>query len=314
MMSSNIPHQVQAAAEEAARLEQTLQGDPQEAPVVEAPPPAPPPSPPKVVESTQPPEDWRQRYLTLQGMFNAEVPRLNARLKDLEGQLQARVPEPPTPPVAAFAPERVTPKDVEVFGGDLIDLIKRQSTDIVDKERAAVSAELLKVQRENAEFKKQLGGVVEKQGLSQRQVYLSDLTRAVPDAESLNVDARFLNWLAEIDPLSGVARQAYLNNAWEAFDAPRTANLFNAFKQAQGLIPQPNPLPDVQEELRRQVQPVTSGAAETVPDTHSERIWSKAQIERFYTDVTKGVYATKGAEAKRLEAEIDLAVASGRVR
>lgn len=330
-MMSNLPKQVQEAADEAERLEKSLQApEADAAPAPDAPehveatqPPAPAPTPVKVTELPKPDDaSWQQRYLTLQGMYNAEIPRMNQRIQDLSGQLQdalARVNAPKETPKAPDAPKpkQGTDKDVETFGGDLIDLIKRQAADIVQVERDKMQADMQKLQSENAELKSQMGTVVEKQGQGTRVIYLGELAKQVPDWEVLNVSPEFLGWLAEVDPLSGVARQAYLNNAWEQFDVNRTANLFNAWKKATGVSPTAVTQQTTQQELARQVAPGTSkSSAPPSPDNASERIWTTKQIETFYTDVTKGLYSDpkKKAEAAKIEAEIDAAVATGRVR
>ena len=327
MIQSSIPQQVQDAADEADRLEKSLQ-PPEAAPETPqaasgTPEPTPPPRAPAPPAPTQvkAEEDWRQRYLTLQGMFNAEVPRLNHQIKELTAQVHARpaVPSEPAKPALHTAPppQLVTDKDVETFGSDLVDLIKRQSADIVSAERARMGEITARLESENADLKKQLGGVVERQGATTRQVYMSEVFQLVPDVDAINVDANFISWLAQVDPLSGLTRQSYLNNAWEQFDAHRTANLFNAYKAANGSAGAPSaPHADTaHEELRRQVAPDTrKGADAPSGEGESTRIWRKADIERFYTDVTKGFYASKPAELKRLETEIDLAVATGRVK
>lgn len=330
-MTSNLPRQVQDAADEAERLEKSLQppeGD-AETPAPDAPTqveatqtPEPAPTPPKVTEIPRPDEaSWQQRYQTLQGMYNAEVPRMSQQIRDLNGQLQetlARLNAPKEIPKtpATPAPRQGTDKDVEVFGGDLIDLIKRQAADIVQVERDKMQVDMQQLQGENAELKKQLGTVVERQGQGSRIAYIKDLAQQVPDWEALNVAPEFLSWLAESDPLSGLTRQTYLNHAWETLDAGRTANLFNAWKQANGVSPPSQPKPTPQQELARQVAPGTSkSSAPPNPENASERIWTRAQIEKFYTDVTKGLYTGKKQdEAARIEAEIDAAVATGRIR
>ena len=329
-MMSNLPKQVQEAADEAERLAQSLQppeGDAAPAPDAIEPveatqTPAPAATPPKVTELPKPDDaSWQQRYSTLQGMYNAEVPRMQQQLRDLSLQLQdavarlANAPKETPKPASQPTPKLGTDKDVETFGGDLIDLIRRQSADLVQAERDRVQVDMQKLQSENTDLKKQMGNVVERQGQSTRVVYLGELAKQVPDWEALNTDQAFLGWLAEVDPLSGIARQAYLNNAWEQFDVNRTAALFNAWKQATGhstTAPKQTP----QQELARQVAPGTSkSSAPASPSNPSERIWTTKQIETFYTDVTKGLYAgAKKDEAARIEAEIDAAVATGRVR
>lgn len=326
---SNLPRQVQEAADEAARLETLLQpeGEAEPAPEESAPeraealaPKAPAPAkvrePPKADDAS-----WQQRYQTLQGMYNAEVPRMQQQIRDLSTQLQdtqARLNAPKeTPKPAAPASRQGTEKDVETFGGDLIDLIKRQAADIVQVERDKMQADMGKLQTENAELKKQVGVVAQQQGEGVRYAYLQEVAKQVPDWEALNVDPGFLGWLAEVDPLSGLARQAYMNHAYEKFDVQRTANLFLTWKKANGKTLQQPTKQTAAQELARQVAPGTSkSSTPQVSGAASERIWTRQEIETFYTDVTKGLYNLGGKkdEAARIEAEIDAAVATGRIR
>jgi hypothetical protein len=322
LMQTSIPRQVQEAADEAERLEATLQMPPEASGEPPQEPAAPAPqatlTPPAQAPRASDEATWQQRYQTLQGMYNAEVPRMATQIRELVAQLadvSARLAAPkaePLAPVPKVPAKQASEKDVEVFGSDLIDLIRRQSADLVEAQREQVEAGLKKLAAENAELKAQLGTVVTAQGEGNRQQYFVALERLVPNYQTLNVDPGFLAWLAEIDPLSGVARQAYLANAWGSFDATRTAKLFLAYEQLAGSGTTETPKPTPQQELARQAQPGTSKGMGQVPDEPNARIWQRAQIERFYTDVTKGQYSAK--EAQRIEAEIDAAVASGRVR
>lgn len=300
---SNLPMQVQRQAEEVAELDKMFEGTPQEqsdaepAEAVQEPVPAPPEKP------KQDEETWQKRYQTLQGMFNAEVPRLNSQVKELQQQLQAVLAKSQEPAKAPEPQQKlVTEKDVEAYGGELLDVIKRQAVE-------AVQADLAKLQAENAELRKQLGGVAEKQGHVDRRAYFAELAAAVPDYEALNTDQGFLAWLSEVDPVSGLNRQTFLNAAYENLDAQRTAAVFSTYKQTLAKAP----ISQAAQELQRQVAPGTSRASSpTTQPTGADKIWSMAEIERFYVDVSKGKYERD--EATRIEAEIDAAVAAGRLR
>lgn len=299
---SNLPKQVQRQAEEVAELDKMLdepqQQDEAPAEAVQEPVVSAPPVQPKQDEET-----WQKRYQTLQGMFNAEVPRLNAQVKELQQQLQQVLAKAQAPAKAPEPQEKlVTEKDVEAFGGELLDVIKRQAVE-------AVQADFAKLQAENAELRKQLGGVAEKQGHVDRRTYFAELAAAVPDYEKLNTDQGFLAWLAELDPVSGLNRQTFLTAAYENLDAQRTAAVFSTYKQTLAK----QPVNAAAQELQRQVAPGTSRASTpTTQATGAEKIWSLAEIERFYVDVSKGKYVRD--EATRIEAEIDAAVAAGRLK
>lgn len=321
----SLPKQVQLQAEEAERLEKQLLGISEEQapeagteaasehvegqPVVETDAPSQEPeapaSQPKPEEAT-----WEARYRSLQGKFNAEVPRLQAELKDVTGRFNALMVKLEAQETAkTFQPEQlVTDKDVEAFGSDLIDVIDRKAREVA---ASMVGTKMVELEAENAKLRDQLGGVSERQVSNDRRTFFSDLERLVPDYEAMNVDPGFLDWLADVDPLSGMARQEYLNAAYGSLDVGRTATLFNTFKQLSAHTPQSRN----SKTLERQVAPGTSKVSSAAPaDTMSGRIWSQGEIERFYRDVSRGTYRGSEAEQARIEAEIDSAVAEGRIR
>ena len=323
----SLPKQVQAQMEEAERLERELheaanpnpeptpeaEPEPENAPepVEESAPAEPEATEPEPEADPEPPvEDntWERKYKTLQGMYNADVPRLRTEVAELKSQLETAISKLESTSAKDDkepAQRLVTDKDVEDFGSDLVDLIKRQATEVAH-------AEIGRLEEENARLREQLTGVSERQGDIARQTYFSDLARLVPDYEEINVDQRFLDWLSEVDVLSGHQRQEYLNNAFNTFDVARTATLFNAFKELTGSTQKPQPK-QPPKELARQVAPGTSkSSAQTIVNTN-EKIWSMSEIEGFYRDVARGVFKGNDAEQARIEAEIDLAVQQGRL-
>jgi hypothetical protein len=265
-------------------------------------------------EQAKQPEDetWERRYKTLQGMFNAEVPRLKSEVKDLKSQLETSIARLDLASQAkAESPSSnqrlVTDKDVEDFGGDLVDLIKRQATEVAQSE---LSKKISKLEEENAQLQREVTGVSERQGENARRDYFVELSRLVPDYEALNVDQGFLDWLNEVDLLSGNQRQEYLNHAFNSFDPMRTANLFNTYKD---LIGASTTTRQTNKNLERQVAPGTSKVSSASASTGSDKVWSMGEIDRFYRDVAKGNYRGNESEQARIEADIDLAVNQGRL-
>lgn len=318
----SLPKQAQAQLEEIEQWEK-------EVAAANSPPPSPPdgidqqgqqpvtqepPVQAELTEQAKQPEDetWERRYKTLQGMFNAEVPRLKSEVKDLKSQLETSIARldlaSQAQPESPSSNQRlVTDKDVEDFGGDLVDLIKRQATEVAQSE---LSKKISKLEEENAQLLREVTGVSERQGESSRRDYFAELSRLVPDYEALNVDQGFLDWLNEVDLLSGNQRQEYLNQAFNSFDPMRTANLFNAYKD---LIGAPAPTRQPNKSLERQVAPGTSKVSSASASTGSDKVWSMGDIDRFYRDVAKGTYRGNESEQARIEADIDLAVTQGRL-
>ena len=135
-----IQQQVEAADSLVAQINGQTGGDPPETaenpannPAISQ--PADPPQP--ISQETEPkpapvPEEtWERKYLTLKGMYDAEVPRLHAQLREVNTQVQtliaenaaakARTPEPAPAPAQTL----ITEQDREAFGPDLLDLIER---------------------------------------------------------------------------------------------------------------------------------------------------------------------------------------------
>ena len=326
---ATLPRQLQRQADEVAQIEKDI-ADRATPPTAEAPPPETPPQqdgqdnvpppPPPPQAPVAPPSDWEQRYRTLEGKYKAEVPRLHNQMKELQTKFEALAAKPPEPPKMPETPTQkkrlVTDKDAETFGPDLLDLIKRQAQDIADEMVGARESKLMeamqKLQAENASLMEKVTGVTQTQSQSAQEMYLAKLGQVLPEWEQINTDQRFLNWLGEIDPLSGLTRQAYLDNAFQALDVQRTANLFRAWLSTIAPPTPAQPPAEQRSEVQRQVTPGKSKTTATVPQEDNSRIWTSQGIAKFYDSLRAG--RVKRDDAARIEKEIDLAVSTGRVR
>jgi len=334
---STIPSQVQRQADEAARIEQEIANElnPQATPP--APAPASPETPltpsdttnvqPQPTPAPAPVVDWEQRYRSLEGKYRAEVPRLHETLKELRttvSALESKVSAPPPAPVPETPKQKaklVTDEDARTFGPDLLDVIKRQAQEIADDlvsaRETTLQTEIQKLAAENEKLRSQIGDVSKSQQATAQDSYLAHLARLIPDWSEVNVNPEFLAWLDEVDPLTGMKRQVYLDNAYQTLDANRTAVLFNAWKATKAPTPPasqtpPQPQTPQSNELARQITPGKSKSTPPPPADPNTRVWSTSDIEKFYADVRRG--GVSGEDAARIEKEIDLAVSTGRVR
>jgi len=257
-----------------------------------------------------PEETWERKYLTLKGMYDAEVPRLHAQMRELNGQVQTLIAENATAkaqqPAAqtATAKTLITEQDKEAFGSDLLDLIDRASEQKVAEFRSH-NAQLVD---EIRELKGKLGNVSERQVVSDKDQFLAKLSTQVPNWETLNTDQGFLNWLAEVDPVYGLPRQVALTNAYESLDASRTAVIFN---QYQGKVAPTQQKPSQQ--LQSQVAPTRSRSSPAPATSAGDKpIYTQDQIADFYNEWIKG--HLDSAEAERIEKDINAAYSEGRIR
>jgi hypothetical protein len=130
------------------------------------------------------------------------------------------------------------------------------------------------------------------------------LDEQVSDWQQVNTAERWLRWLEQIDPVYGVPRQAALDAAFNRLDAKRVVAIFKQFKaETRSVAPS----------LESQVQPSSGGAAAAPTAPAPRPMLSSKFVTTFFNDVAKGRYRGREQEAQRLEAEIDLAAAEGRI-
>jgi hypothetical protein len=315
-----LPRQVEAQLRELEALEKQLTDAQNPAPADPAPNPAEPPqdpqpapAEPKPVEPTPTPtepvvaeEKWEQKYKTLKGMYDAEVPRLHADLRDLKAQVdnlrKASETKPVEPAKPAAAEKLVTDADVEAFGSDLIEVQRKVAREVAAEFRGELDA----MRAENEKLREQLtstGTQVSEASFEQR------LYRMVPDFEAVNADPKWIAWLNEVDPLLRAPRSSVAQQAFNRGDAEGVAHYVSMFKQTIAPVEQKA---DKTEELERQLQP-NRGATSAPPTSQKGKVYTNADIEKMFRKATE--LGTKGQidAAKKLEAEIDAAFMEGRV-
>lgn len=300
------PRVVQRQLEEAEALQQAMQ-----APPVAPSEPTPAPAPAEPAPPAPEPVNWEQRFKTLQGMYQSEVPQLRAQNKAQEAQLvqlteqvraltqavqKAATPQQPEKP-------SVDQRDVEAFGAELVDMVTKYAKQSYDAIRQELQASVTQLDQRVKELENNVNGVRQETAESKEEQFYVTLQTLVPDWQEVNGDERWLAWLAEVDPVYGVPRQAALDRARATFNAQHAANLFKAFKQTLPTKPSAQQL----------VTPRTN-ASPSIPEPQAPaRPISRKFINDFYLDVAKGRYAGREAEQQRIDAEINQAVAEGRV-
>jgi hypothetical protein len=276
----------------------------------DSPPSAPPAAP-------APADDWAQRYNTLQGKYNTEIPELRGQIRALENLLAAvqaapSKPDPtPTPMPAANVPQN----DIEEYGQPLIEAAQRWAEAKFAPILQAYEARLLAVE----------GNTQRVTSMTAEQGVQAALSRSVPDWQEINVNPAFIQWLGEVDPFSGQTRKQMVNDAYGAGDSARTIAFFQAFKREHTTV---SPAPGTQpgqtggssppaDRLPLESLAVPGRGQQTTPPTPGapeKRFWSTVDITRFYREKQQGRWRGREAEADRLEADIIAAPAEGRVR
>lgn len=289
----SLPREVKRQAKRASEIQAQLRGEPVDDENV---------VPLKPDDDASPDKDqnidWEHRFKTQKQKYDEAVPALRAeneqqaaRIAELEEQ--AKKPEPePTPAV----PEKpvFTEAEIEEYGEDFLNLITRVAGTQADP-NADVSKEL-------SELKTQFDAISQSQAKTAQDRFFDDLTALVPDWEKVNEDDAFKAWLAEEMPMTGMERQAFLNEAQRKNDARKVASFFTAWKGESG---QQSYLPDT----------VNGGAGQgdaNADDSHE--IYTRAEVAQFYDDKKLGRYKGREDEARQIELKIFRAQKEGRIR
>lgn len=283
-------------------------------PVVEPDPPAPAP----VVEPDPPAssDDWQHKYLSLKGKYDTEIPQLRTQVSNLTEQMQVLQAKPTPEPVIEPTPvaKLVTDKDVETFGEDLVDLMRRVASETDAGVKDKLQSEIDELRGKLPEIERNSKTAADNSVAQAQTAFFAELAKLVPDYEAVNVDEAFLGWLTLQDPLSGLVRNDMLQTAFHANDFKRTAMIFDAFKAETGRNAPPAPPPAPAPSLDREISPSTTRSAPVAPIEGQAKIWTSAELSEFFTQVARGDFKGNPEEAKRIDQEIDLAFSEGRVR
>jgi hypothetical protein len=273
--NSQQPNMEQAQSD-AAPTEPVIERSEQEAPLAEENP-------------------WEQRYKSLRGKYDAEVPRLAATNKELTVKLQSIENEIEYLKQAKENPKQslVKPEEVQEFGEPLVDLIRRAARDEVSHKDQEILNLKSRVERFEASNNK-----------TAEIDFYSRLSSAVPEWEEINREDGFLKWLSEYDDLTGLQKQDSLDDAHRNNDPVRAARFFNTWKEMSK-----KQAATTTRSLESQVVPTASTASTSPP---GKKIWSRGEIQDFYKKARMGDF--DDAKMVAIESDIHAAQLEGRIR
>ncbi len=283
-----------------------------------SPAPAPQPEPPPAGDENLTAEQWRHRYLSMEGRYKQSAQSIGSmqeQMAELGDELmrtqqlvrqqvaQVQAPQPPPP--------MVTPEEIQTFGPELIDVMQRVARQTIMPDLQNMHADVKQVSQRV-------------QGVTAQGLY-SHLDAQVPEWRELNHNPRFKAWCSLRDVYSGQVRGKLLNAAIQAADAPRAVAFFKGFlteEQATGQLPDPTlqpPALSVPRQAARTLESLTApgrahpaGGEQATPD--DKPIFTRQQIAAFYTAVRQGQFSGREADKAATERAIFLAQNEGRVR
>jgi hypothetical protein len=256
--------------------------------------------------------EYEQKYKTLQGMYNAEVPRMQGQIRQMEDLIATlQTPQPVTQEVAEPTQQSLLNKEeIEDYGPEMIDVVKRAAQE-------ALMPQINKLMQENAQLKQQVGGVSKTIQTDAHQTMLDTLDGQVATWRSINTSEGFLQWLQELDAYSGVRRHDLLKNAWEKNDAARVMAFFKVFDTETEVVAPSAEQPQQrkpQVDMNSLVAPGKPVSGESPSSGGAEkRRWTQDQIATFYTKCSQGKFKGKQKERESVERDIFAAMSEGRI-
>lgn len=259
-------------------------------------------------------ESWRQRFNTLQGKYDNEVPQLYGQIRNLTNILTSMQNAPPPPPPPAPVTPQITEEDREMWGDDLPQAVSRWVGNAQDE----------RIRQLEAQVHYLTGGQQRVDTSLTQQSVMSQLDMD-PDLagrwRQLNDAPAFLSWLSELDQFSARPRIELLREAYAQGDARRTGQFFKTYL-AEHTAPPGSRVPAHTNgsamagrvRLEELAAPGRAAASGTNGGASPERrMWTNREIGAFYRDVQRGVYRSRQAEKDRIEADILAAASEGRV-
>ena len=274
------------------------------APPVTPPEPAPSVVPPVTPPAAPPEPDYsKEAYLTLQGKYNAEVPRLYSEIADLKIRMAEMVQSHVAPAPPAPAPPEDEPASIKYMRKELPEFegaVTFLATKIADEKLAAKLKEIDgRVGQVEATTTETAGNIFYK--------YLDD---NVKNWRAINNDPGFLNWLSQQDRYTGAQKSQLLQGAYNRFDGITVANFFSDYvkEKSPATPPAAPPAPDITKFVATPPGTTTPPAAPPPEET-----MSRGDVKKFYDDVAAGKFRFKPDDMKKTEEKINRLSLAGKI-
>ena len=155
---------------------------------------------------------WEQRFKSLQGKYNAEVPRLSKKIRELEEELQRMKQTRDNRSDEKRPPEKryLDPELEGMFGDEQIEFTSRVAKGIGEE---------------------MIGKIKNEVDAVKRNIFNMTLRQKVEDIDELENDPQFIEWMkTHSDPISGFSYYALFANAYENCDPIRAARIIEAYR------------------------------------------------------------------------------------
>lgn len=287
-------------------------------------------------------DTFEQKYLTLKGKYDKELPKAAADLKlirvelkkwqDYAASLEGKIAElneklkAKAPP--AEEPEKKTGKPkVDLADPELSTLLADypgagKILEAFEAQRKAdeetIKGLLAKIESSGSKFEKIETDVKESKSVG----FERDMIALVgKDWRSTDADPKFLEWLGEEIPYTGKTKLTLLQAAVAALDATTVARFFNDYLATREDPPAEEETPgedtgapaeDAEGKLKKQLAPPRSGGAPRKNGAVKAGTYTRKQYEQFMNETINGKFKPEnwgGKTEVEMNAIFDLAIA-----
>jgi hypothetical protein len=274
------------------------------------------------VESSADADKWRHKYDVLRGKWDKEIPRMNdeirylreelAKSRESVGVLMGRVNEMQAGQRQAQEPQ----PSRQAQEPDTVRKFRDEYQDIAGPIDQMIESKLSVLKAQNPDNDETTARRVNMTAAQvaelNRKLFIRDMNELCPEWQKINTDPKFIQWLTNIDPLTGQPYQSMLTQASNANDAVRVSNFFNAWKAetgAQGVTQQTQPR---QKPLESKVEPSRRGGGPAT-ERGGKKTYTRQEIQQFYRDVQRGAYRGRDEDFMRIDRDIVAAQSEGRI-
>lgn len=248
---------------------------------------------------------YRDRYLVLQGKYNAEVPRIAAELQELRSYIAEQA--------ALEAERKLNPQinNNEPATDPLSELKEEYSEDFVEKIQYLINQTVQKqIEPLAATTQQKIATVEDTQIASARAAFKAELSEKVPNWEALvtGQDKNFIEFANKLDPTGLYTYGQLIQSANDNWDIDRMAAILQNYN-SQTQAPQKE---SITKQKQAMIAPSRSTTSSNTVPNESGKIWTASEIIQFQIDDRKGKYDDE--TSKRMYADLLAASSEGRIR
>lgn len=252
-------------------------------------------------------EDWKLRYTNLRSSRDENLYKAKRDLGVAQGMITGlqnqitslRTAQPKVDPLEGV----FTDEDTDALGEATITAMRKATAKATEAATKPLQEQL------EAERLARIEGTklqAESTNREAHNIFLSRVARVVPDWEAINYDPAFEKFM-EAEDLDGTPRKIYFVDAESQGNAALIIRYMQEFKALKPAPPK--------DQLADKVTPVGDDAGATQPKQPGKTdVVTRAFVNKFYDDVSRGRYKGRYSEQIAIEASIDKATMERRIR